>query len=160
MILALDIATTTGWAAMIPNDIGMYPSLASGSVNLYPNLTRDFRYIFCATLHMLSTIERRFNTPDLIAFEEVKFHKGWKAAKRYWTLLGAVEAWTVSDGHFVTMLPLSIADIKIHATGKGNAKKDDMMAAARERGWTFKDDNEADALWILDLARKRIREGE
>ena len=39
-----------------------------------------------------------------------------------------------------------------HATGKGNATKEAMERSARERGWTPIDDNEADALWILDWA--------
>lgn len=44
------------------------------------------------------------------------------------------------------------ATLKKHATGKGNSDKAAMMAAARARGWQFKDDNEADALWIFDYA--------
>lgn len=44
------------------------------------------------------------------------------------------------------------SEIKKHATGKGNAKKDIMLAAAQAKwpGITIKDDNHADALWILD----------
>jgi Holliday junction resolvasome RuvABC endonuclease subunit len=43
------------------------------------------------------------------------------------------------------------ASVKKHWTGKGNAKKDDMIAACRQRGWWVADDNEADALAIWDL---------
>jgi Holliday junction resolvasome RuvABC endonuclease subunit len=49
---------------------------------------------------------------------------------------------------------IPVATIKKHATGKGNAKKDAMMEAARAR-WpsvALEDDNHADALWIGDLA--------
>jgi len=49
----------------------------------------------------------------------------------------------------------SPSEIKKHATGKGNAGKDQMVAAAK-RKWPEKqisDDNMADALWILNLAQ-------
>ena len=39
--------------------------------------------------------------------------------------------------------------IKRHATGKGNADKDAMIAAARARGFSPADDNEADAIALL-----------
>ena len=40
--------------------------------------------------------------------------------------------------------------IKKHATGKGNASKQMMIDAAREKlGYTGDDDNEVDALWLL-----------
>ncbi len=38
---------------------------------------------------------------------------------------------------------------KRHATGKGNAPKEAMIAAARARGFSPADDNEADAIAIL-----------
>jgi hypothetical protein len=42
-----------------------------------------------------------------------------------------------------------IGTIKRHATGKGNADKDAMIAAARARGFSPADDNEADAIALL-----------
>lgn len=49
----------------------------------------------------------------------------------------------------------SPSEIKKHATGRGNAGKLDVIAAARRTlGYTGSDDNEADALWLLDLARR------
>ena len=46
------------------------------------------------------------------------------------------------------------ATIKKHATGKGNAGKDAVIAAMRAAGFKPSDDNEADALallaWALD----------
>lgn len=49
--------------------------------------------------------------------------------------------------------------VKKHATGSGNADKADMIAAAMDRGWEVRNDDEADALWILDFAKLKIREG-
>lgn len=48
----------------------------------------------------------------------------------------------------------SPSEVKKIATGKGNADKKQVIAAAKSRlGWDGKgDDNEADALWLLQLA--------
>ena len=51
----------------------------------------------------------------------------------------------------------SPSEIKKHATGKGNSNKKLMMAAALEKFGKDVGDNEADALWLLDLAKKELR---
>jgi len=52
----------------------------------------------------------------------------------------------------------SPSEIKRHATGKGNANKLTMLAAARAKwaGYAFADDNEADARWLCNLARQEL----
>ena len=53
----------------------------------------------------------------------------------------------------------SPSEIKKHATGKGNSGKDLMVSAGR-RKWPEKnleDDNQADALWLLDLAAESMK---
>jgi Holliday junction resolvasome RuvABC endonuclease subunit len=45
-----------------------------------------------------------------------------------------------------------VGTIKRHATGKGNASKEAMIAAACARGYSPADDNEADAIAILHWA--------
>ena len=47
----------------------------------------------------------------------------------------------------------SPSEIKKHATGKGNCGKPAMIAAAKKKFNFSGDDNEADALWVLDLAK-------
>ena len=48
----------------------------------------------------------------------------------------------------------SSKEIKLFATGKGNANKSVMIQAAKDKlGYTGNDDNEADALWLLELAK-------
>ena len=47
---------------------------------------------------------------------------------------------------------MPVGTIKKHATGKGNAGKDEMIIAAKSRGHDPKDDNEADALALLHWA--------
>jgi Holliday junction resolvasome RuvABC endonuclease subunit len=45
-----------------------------------------------------------------------------------------------------------VGTIKKHATGKGNASKEEMIAAARAKGFNPTDDNQADALMLLCFA--------
>jgi Holliday junction resolvasome RuvABC endonuclease subunit len=45
-----------------------------------------------------------------------------------------------------------VGTIKRHATGRGNADKDAVIAAVRALGFDPVDDNEADALALLDWA--------
>ncbi len=52
-----------------------------------------------------------------------------------------------------------VGTIKKSWTGNGAAKKDAMIAEARKRGYEVIDDNEADALAILDLKLKEMRGG-
>ena len=47
---------------------------------------------------------------------------------------------------------VGVGTVKKAWTGKGNAKKAEMIAAARQRGIKVVDDNEADAVAILSLA--------
>ena len=48
----------------------------------------------------------------------------------------------------------SPSEIKKHATGKGNCGKQAMQIAALKRFGKAVGDNEADALWLLDLAMR------
>lgn len=51
----------------------------------------------------------------------------------------------------------SAGEIKNMATGKGNAKKEDMIKAAQYKlGYLGKSDNESDALWLLQLAKSEL----
>lgn len=48
---------------------------------------------------------------------------------------------------------------KSDAVAKAKALKHEMVRAAEAQGWTVRTDDEADALWLLDLSCKLIREG-
>ena len=50
----------------------------------------------------------------------------------------------------------SATEIKKFATGKGNAKKEDMIKAAIALGFNPADDNEADAIHLYNLAKKDL----
>lgn len=49
--------------------------------------------------------------------------------------------------------------LKMYATGKGNASKADMLAAARDDRADVRNDNEADAYWCATMALDHYRYG-
>lgn len=69
---------------------------------------------------------------------------------------GQIKAWC--ENNKVEYRGYSPTEIKKHATGKGNAGKELMIFKARAK-WPaagIVDDNQADALWLLDLAEKEL----
>ena len=46
--------------------------------------------------------------------------------------------------------------LKSWATGKGNASKDDMVAEAKRRGFSPQNDDEADAVLILEYFKDQV----
>ncbi|MEP6755177.1 MAG: hypothetical protein ABJA67_06735 [Chthonomonadales bacterium] len=144
-ILALDMATTCGWADNHGN---------SGVCRLQGKGKQSDGYKFRSFLMFLehTRIEcREFDRPiKFIAFEQVRRHMGVQAAHVYGGFLAVLQSFC--DMHEVEYRGFSVQDIKIFATDKGNASKDEMMAAARVK-WpevNIIDDNHADALWLLE----------
>ncbi len=54
--------------------------------------------------------------------------------------------------HDIETMPVHSATLKKFATGNGRASKADMVTAARARGWSLVDHNEADAALLLEYA--------
>ena len=71
------------------------------------------------------------------------------------TMQGVIIHWC--EEHGVEYRGYSPTEIKRHATGSGRANKADMIAAAVARVGHAIDDNQADALWLLDLARTELQ---
>jgi Holliday junction resolvasome RuvABC endonuclease subunit len=87
-----------------------------------------------------------------VYFERVYAHKGVEAAHLYGYFMHTLAA--VCEEYGIKCVGLSVSTIKKFATEKGNATKEEMIAAAKLRGFNPIDDNEADALAILLLALK------
>jgi Holliday junction resolvasome RuvABC endonuclease subunit len=88
---------------------------------------------------------------DLVAFEEVRGHKGTDAAHIYGGLVATLSEECERRG--LPYVGIPVGSVKKFATGKGNAGKGAMIEAAQEMwpGWSG-DDNEADARWIAETA--------
>lgn len=145
-ILALDLGTTTGCA-----HVGEAGVISNWSWNLRGGRFEGggMRYVRFEQ-HLAETARCAQDALQAIFFEEVRRHSGTDAAHVYGGLLAVLTAF--AEKNHIPYIGVPVGTIKRHATGKGNASKDDMMIAAVDRGWDPADDNEADALWLLDYA--------
>lgn len=145
-ILAIDIGTTTGWARCARDG-----AIASGSESFaVKRLERPGqRWLkFRAFL-----IEQRAQAGEIHAvyYEDVKNHAGTLAAHIYGGFLAMLEAWCAANN--VPLKAVGVGTVKKHWTGNGAAKKPLMISTAKAKGFAPVDDNHADALAILSLAR-------
>lgn len=108
-------------------------------------------------LRLKKEIQEMYNLTnfDEVYFEEVRGHKGTDAAHIYGGVVAVLTSFC--EDLSIPYQGIPVGTIKKHATGKGNSNKDAMMAAAKSR-WPdqdIKDDNQADAMWLLDVVLSR-----
>lgn len=151
IIIALDLATKTGFASNQPEISGVEDfSIRRGE-------STGMKYLrFTVWLkEMLEKIK-----PDLIVTEQAH-HRGGAAtevAAGFQTHMQSTLAkWNLENLKQIEHTSYHTGTLKKHATGSGSAGKSDMMDAY-ERKWGSKplDDNESDARWLLDLAKKEF----
>jgi Holliday junction resolvasome RuvABC endonuclease subunit len=149
-VLALDLGVNMGWA------IGSYKTgvSASGSFNL------DGRRDSCKAMrwirldNTLTEISQIYD-PYYVVYEQPGALRG-HAAKVLPSIQAIIEFWCLRKGlEWTTMTPSAV---KKHATGKGTAKKADMLQVAKGRWptWTFERHDQVDAMWLLDGFFSRI----
>jgi len=70
--------------------------------------------------------------------------------------MSTVGSWDTLTGwcehHQIPYEGVPVGTIKRHISGKGNASKDEVIKAVGELGFHVSDDNEADAIALLNLA--------
>lgn len=143
-LLALDLGQNTGWALLQPDG-----TITSGVMVFKPGRFEGGGMQFLRFKGWLHEIIGLAHGLEGIWFEEVRAHAGTTAAHVYGGFLGALTAW--AEENKLPYLGVPVGTIKLHATGRGNAGKDAVIEAMRERGFTPRDDNEADALAILHV---------
>ncbi|PLT16042.1 crossover junction endodeoxyribonuclease RuvC [Ralstonia mannitolilytica] len=144
-ILALDLGTTTGWALR-----GSDGNITSGSESFRPQRFEGGSMRFLRFKRWLTELKAVTDGIDALHFEEVRRHVSTDAAHAYGGFLATLTAWC--EHHQIPYQGVPVGTIKKHATGKGNAGKDEVIAAIRARGHAPSDDNEADALALLHWA--------
>lgn len=144
-ILAIDLGTTTGWALKTRDG-----NIRSGSTACAPQSGEGRGQRWLRFRAMLSQFNDTAGDIQAVYFEDVKNHKGVMAAHVYGGLLAHLETWC--ELRRVVLKPVGVGMVKKNWTGAGNAKKPDMIAVAKAKGFNPIDDNEADALAILALA--------
>jgi len=152
-ILALDLGTTTGWALRTPDG-----AITSGSQSFRPQRFEGGGMRFLRFKRWLTELKAHADGIDSLHFEEVRRHVSTDAAHVYGGFLATLTSWC--EHHQIPYQGVPVGTIKKHATGKGNASKDEMITAMRRLGHVPTDDNEADALAILHWASRSIDEQE
>ncbi len=149
-ILALDLGTTTGWALRTESG-----DIISGTASFKPGRYEGGGMRFVRFSNWLAEMCKQ--RPGTIYFEEVRRHAGTDAAHIYGGLMSHLAAW--GEVNKIAYAGVPVGTIKKHATGKGNASKDQMIAAMIAKGRKPVDDNEADALAILYWAIDESKRG-
>ena len=144
-ILALDLGTSTGWALR-----GFDGLVTTGTASFKPGRYDGGGMRYLRFTNWLTELDRLSGPVCTIWFEEVRRHAGTDAAYVYGGLMASLTSWAELRGIPYEGVP--VGTIKRHATGKGNANKAAMIAAAKARGFSPADDNESDAIAILHWA--------
>ena len=152
IVIGIDPGTKCGWAVRQPNG-----TMLSGVWNLAGNRfdgagMRFLRARRCFTDLLEATASDFSEVPVKVAVEEVRRHLGVDAAHCYGGIVAVIMS--VCEERKIPYEGVPVSAAKVTATGKGNADKPAMMAAAIYRwpGWTPADDNEADARFIAETS--------
>ncbi len=147
LIAGLDLGTNCGWALSDGR---------SGTWDL--SGTRSAEGAGMRFVRFGKHLEETCSDCDLIAFEDVRRHgpkAGVQASHVYGGLKAMLMQWC--EHKAIPYIGYPPAEIKKHAVDRGNAKKNEMVCAARQKWshYTSGDDNEADALWTMSLAQEQ-----
>ncbi len=145
-ILAIDLGSQCGWARSSRDG-----TVVGGSESFSPSKCGGRGQRWLAFRQFLNDQRNAAGEIQVVYYEDVKQHAGTLAAHAYGGFLALLEAWCVSN--HLLLKPVGVGTVKKHWTGNGAAKKDLMVSTARGKGFAVVDDNHADALAILALAR-------
>lgn len=155
IVAALDLATKTG--------------VAVGPLGGRPELwTRDLKSKGEAKFHATRLMHIQGLAHRLIAEHHVDFiaiekpfvaaHNNWETTLLTIGLTANVLSWAARKGVPVDIIPAQT--VAKHFAGSGKMKRDEkkaaILAACQARGWDPKDDNQADAAALWDLACWRL----
>lgn len=147
-ILAIDPGTRCGWAVRYA--VGMESGTWDLGAKRFEGGGMRFVRLRAYLTELLDKVK-----PDVVVVEEIHRHMGADAAHLYGAIVGLIQEECERREPKVPYSSVHWATVKKLATGKGNAKKDAMLAAANAR-WQLqlgpKDENEADARWIAEAA--------
>ncbi len=164
-ILALDLATKTGWAVWTGH-------ARHSGVRNFKILDGELRGLLFQKFDAW-LVDMLNPEPDLVVYEDPAAVRSKEAAA---VLYGFVtRLWQAVDRRRIARRAVHIQTLKKWTTGKGNAKKPDMVAAVGRRFFPspqFRDslvgafeqyvapskldDNEADAIALLEYARQEL----
>ena len=146
-ILTLDLATKTGYAYWDGTRL-----VQSGTKEFVRERGESPGMRFLRFRAWLKEMEAVCPHLDLVVYEQAH-HRGGAATEIGVGLVTHLQAWCAEHG--IEHTKVHSATLKKSATGSGRASKADVIQAMQARwGVVVSDDNEADALALLDWALK------
>jgi Holliday junction resolvasome RuvABC endonuclease subunit len=150
ILLAIDPGSACGWAVHDADRI-----VASGVWNLAPRRGDSPGVRYLKLRSRLTDVKDRWPELELVAVEQAH-HRGGAATEYAIGIVTHVQSWCAEVG--VEHLTINTSVVKKAATGRGNADKAAMVAAARAwwPGWEPETDDEADARFIAVAAAAEL----
>lgn len=149
IILALDLGTHCGWK------IGNFEMNLSGVWDFGNSRFEGggMRYVkFVKSLNELASTMKI----EMVVYEEVRRHLSTDSAHVYGGLMATLTSWCEAQDPKLPYQSVPVQMIKKFATGKGNASKNDVIAAMQAMGHKPRDDNEADAMALWEYAQREF----
>jgi hypothetical protein len=157
-ILALDLATATGFACGSIDE-----GIVEHGTHRMPKTGEDVGLFLAHFREWLSGVTEHLQ-PWTIFFEAPVLPGRDKTSlitlRKLYSLAGLTEL--VAHDRQIDCREANASDITTHFIGKGaprygQRRKDATMQKCRDRGWTFVDENDADALALLDYALSLLK---
>jgi len=144
-ILAIDPATRSGWAISV-NTYGTWDLKTRKDESWGMKLVR--------LRSKLTELFQAYPTIKIIVYERPA-GRNTQAIITQSKIIGIIESFCQENK--LEYRAYSAGEIKRHATGKGNCGKPEMIKAAKQKyKYEGNDDNEADALHLLHLAKLEL----
>lgn len=172
-ILSLDLATVTGWAACSADYVlNWTPDLVipdgqatqHGLINGYKDFRIHGEDVGSKLAALMEWLEEMIvvHQPRVLVFEApfVQASSGKvnaNTARLLMSMAGIAEA--MASKHGIKAFECNVKRVKEQACGTGNAKKPEITAAARDKGWNPANEDAADALWAIDVTIENIKAG-
>ena len=141
-LLALDLGTDCGFA------IYKEGKFISGTKKLGTNKEKFGERFYAFRKWLLNILEK--HNIESVYFERVYGHKGVEAGHCYGGFMYTLAS--VCYQQNIPCISFSVQAIKKFITAKGNATKNEIIAAVKRKGFNPETDDEADAIAIMLLA--------
>lgn len=152
VLLGLDLGTRCGYAVVVGDAV-----VAAGTWDL----AKGGGAAVARFERLREHLDGLAYVPNVCAYELVQWrHKSTLAARIYWGLVAVVELWCSERG--IPLVPISVADVKRRATGRGDALKEDVMEAAAVEFPEVElvSHDTADALFVAAVAVDELTQAE
>jgi len=148
IILALDIASKTGWAVIDENG-----KIIRSGTEVFKDKERGAK--LSSFMSWLSLVCSTYSPSCIIA--EKPFFRG-SGTRLLMPMVGIAEL--MASRSKAAFLEVSNVTIKKHLTGNARAEKEEMIKAIQDKGYSPTDDNEADAIALALYAFEKIEIGQ